>query len=76
MGISLILVSSGIGRAQLLLIIAMLAGATELLQFFVEGRSPSVFDWVIDMAGAVLGLFLVYLLSRVSPKKHITLTVL
>jgi VanZ family protein len=45
-------------RRLLLLDIAMLAGATELLQFFVEGRTPLIGDWLLDLAGAVAGLTL------------------
>ncbi len=48
-------------RKLLLLNIAILAGATELLQFFTEGRRPLIHDWFIDNAGAVLGLILLYL---------------
>jgi VanZ family protein len=70
LGIIFPLVSPQKGKAQLLLIIAMLAGATEFLQFFVEGRSPSFLDWVIDMAGAVFGFLLIYLVNQIRQMKQ------
>ena len=46
----------------ILLNTAMLAVGTEMVQFFVEGRSPLVTDVGIDMAGAITGLGVVGLL--------------
>ena len=56
-------------RKLLLLNISILAGATELLQFFIEGRSPYFIDWIIDNAGAVLGLLLLYLFNLAGQAK-------
>lgn len=52
-------------RATLLLDLLLLASATELLQFFIEGRSPLFSDLLIDLAGAALGV-LVVLVRRVA----------
>ena len=39
----------------ILLELLMLACATELMQFYVDGRSPLIADVLIDMAGSVVG---------------------
>jgi VanZ family protein len=36
--------------------ILMLACGTELVQFFIEGRTPMVLDFLIDISGGMLGL--------------------
>jgi len=36
----------------------LLAGGTELAQFFIDGRSPLITDFYIDMAGGTLGITL------------------
>lgn len=51
-------------RARLFLDIAMLGAATEVLQFFIEDRMPLVGDWLIDLAGGLLGLALMSLVGR------------
>ncbi len=38
--------------------ILLLAGATELAQFYIDGRSPLVWDFVIDGSGGLIGLLL------------------
>jgi len=37
----------------------MLAGGTELAQFFIDGRGPLFTDFLIDIAGAISGLLLI-----------------
>lgn len=53
-----------VGQKYLLIDISMLAGATEFLQFFIEGRTPLFNDWLIDTSGAILGLGLVFTWKR------------
>jgi len=45
----------------LMLELGMMGGATELLQLFVEGRTPLVGDWLLDLLGAAAGLGVVTL---------------
>ena len=51
-------------RKTLILELGMMGGATELLQFFIEGRTPLVGDWLLDLAGAGAGLGLVTVWRR------------
>jgi VanZ family protein len=53
-------------RALLMLVLALwvFAAATELGQRAVQGRQASLGDWMADMLGALLGLFLAPLLLR------------
>ncbi|OGQ95812.1 MAG: hypothetical protein A2521_01250 [Deltaproteobacteria bacterium RIFOXYD12_FULL_57_12] len=57
-GLCLALSPTAIDKRLLLLDCMLLAGASEMVQFFIQGRQPLVGDWLIDMAGAVLGVFL------------------
>ena len=41
-----------------LLIIALYAASDEVHQYFVLGRVMDFFDWLLDCAGGVLGVFL------------------
>ncbi len=63
-GLSLAGAAPGGSRARLLLDVAMLGAATELLQFFIEDRMPLLGDWLIDMAGGGMGLAWMGLLGR------------
>jgi VanZ family protein len=38
--------------------ILLLAGATELAQFYIDGRSPLVWDFIIDASGGLFGILL------------------
>lgn len=51
----------------LMLELGMMGGGTEMLQFFIEGRTPLVGDWLLDLAGATAALGLVALWR----KRHI-----
>ncbi|MBU0480372.1 MAG: VanZ family protein [Proteobacteria bacterium] len=42
----------------------ILAGTTELLQFFTEGRTPKLYDFGIDLGGILTGLLIFFLLFR------------
>ena len=50
------------GRFGLLVLFAM---GTELMQFLVDGRSPRVSDFLIDVLGITLGLVLIYIKREV-----------
>ena len=39
-------------------VLALVAGASEVVQCFVPGRGPELYDWLIDLAGIVAGLAL------------------
>lgn len=43
--------------------ILLLAGATELAQFYIDGRSPLVWDFVIDASGGLFGIILIKFFS-------------
>lgn len=45
-------------RGILMLEMGMMGGGTELLQFFIEGRTPLFGDWLLDLAGAATALVL------------------
>jgi VanZ family protein len=42
--------------AMMLLVIWLLAGGSEAMQSYVPGRAPELTDWLVDMAGAIVGL--------------------
>jgi VanZ family protein len=64
LGISLAVAFPARAWRTLMLELGMMGGATELLQFFIEGRTPLVGDWLLDLAGAGAGLGLVTLWRR------------
>ncbi|MEA1969967.1 MAG: VanZ family protein [Thermodesulfobacteriota bacterium] len=43
--------------------ILLLAGATELAQFYIDGRSPLILDFVIDAFGGLFGILLMKFFS-------------
>lgn len=45
------------------LLIVLFAMATEILQFLVDGRTPRISDFYIDLSGIALGLFISLILS-------------
>lgn len=61
LGISLAAAFPARAWRPLMLELGMVGGATELLQFFIEGRTPLVGDWLLDLLGAAAGLGLVTL---------------
>ncbi|HKJ93098.1 MAG TPA: VanZ family protein [Longimicrobiales bacterium] len=46
-----------------LLVVAIVAAGDELHQRIVPGRDSDIFDWVADMAGALVGVFVVRLFA-------------
>ncbi len=41
---------------MVLLISALYGAATEIMQYFVPGRSCDFFDWLMDFSGAIIGM--------------------
>lgn len=48
---------------QVMAIILMLAGGTEMAQLYIDGRSPLITDFFIDAAGGLLGITLIKLIG-------------
>jgi VanZ family protein len=55
-----------------LFIAAALGAITETIQLFVPGRFCDPIDWLVDVAGAAMGLAVLYLLKRKIKPKRIT----
>ncbi|MCC7091472.1 MAG: VanZ family protein [Nitrosomonas sp.] len=45
--------------SQLMTIIIMMAAGTEMMQLFIDGRSPLVSDVFIDAAGGIVGIYFI-----------------
>jgi len=43
--------------------ILLLAGGTEIAQFFIDGRSPLFWDFIIDATGGLSGILLAKLFN-------------
>lgn len=43
--------------------ILLLAGAAEIAQFYIDGRSPLILDFVLDASGGLVGLIVMKLSS-------------
>jgi VanZ family protein len=64
---------AGVNRRSALRAVMLSAayGVTdELHQVFVANRTPDAGDWLVDVAGAILGAFAVVLLARASRAKN------
>lgn len=48
----------------LIIAAAMFAGTTELMQYFVEDRTPQVRDWLIDLSGVGSGFMLYWAVRK------------
>ncbi|MBP6058361.1 MAG: VanZ family protein [Nitrosomonas sp.] len=48
---------------QIMAIILMMAGGTEIVQLYIDGRTPLVTDFLIDAAGGIVGMVLIRLLG-------------
>jgi len=48
----------------LMIHILLLAGGTEMAQFFIDGRTPLLFDFAIDAGGGFSGMMLIQLFGR------------
>lgn len=42
----------------------IVAGATELLQYFIKARTPLFSDWLLDLAGITIGLFMCFVFMK------------
>ncbi len=49
---------------QIIAIIMMMAGGTEIVQLYIDGRTPQISDFLIDSAGGLAGIMLIRLLNR------------
>jgi VanZ family protein len=66
-GVFALNLSAGFTRERqrfIIMSIMLFAGATELMQYFVEYRSPLVRDWLVDVSGAAAGIFIYYLACK------------
>lgn len=62
-GFILCLVMANEPALQVIAIILMLAGGTEIAQLYITGRSPLLTDFFIDAAGGLLGITLIKLIG-------------
>lgn len=69
LGLSLPIALPLADRRFLLIDLLMLAAATELMQFFIQGRTPLVKDFLIDVAGIIVGLAIVWLWRKSHRRK-------
>lgn len=58
-GLVLCLMMTKDSAIQVVAIILMLAGGTEMAQLYIDGRSPLITDFFIDAAGGLLGITLI-----------------
>ncbi len=54
---------------MVVLVLWIFAALTELAQNWIEGREPSLEDWLADMAGALIGLAVGSLLLRLALRR-------
>jgi hypothetical protein len=59
----------GAGIVKVMLAAGALGAVTEVLQFWVPGRSPSVTDALLDVVGAVAGYSLGWLMTQLSRRR-------
>ena len=60
-GLVLCLMMTKDSTIQVVAIILMLAGGTEMAQLYIDGRSPLITDFFIDAAGGIAGVILIRL---------------
>ena len=53
------------------IITAMFGASDEIHQYFVMGRSCSLFDWIADLLGATIGLFVFQKLNITNKLQHV-----
>ncbi|WP_297324330.1 VanZ family protein [Nitrosomonas sp.] len=49
---------------QITVVILMMAGGTEIVQLYIDGRTPLVTDFFIDSAGGMVGILLIRLFTQ------------
>jgi hypothetical protein len=59
----------GAGIVKVTLAAGALGAVTEVVQFWVPGRSPSVADALLDVVGAVVGYSLGWLMTQLSRRR-------
>lgn len=55
---------------QLMILILLLAGGTEIVQLYIDGRSPLFTDFLIDAAGGLSGIALIRLIGTNKNTDH------
>lgn len=63
LGITLSLILRKAPFSHVITVILMLAGGTEMIQLYIDGRTPLISDFFIDAAGGIAGSLLVRLFS-------------
>lgn len=64
LGLALSLMMKKVPFTQVMAIILMMAGGTEIVQLYIDGRTPLVSDVFIDATGGLAGILLIRLFSR------------
>ena len=67
-GLVLRLTASDANTWKVLTIIVMMACGTELVQIYIDGRTPRVSDVLIDTMGGALGIFIASIVFPFNPK--------
>jgi hypothetical protein len=71
----LIILASGSGHRgieRVLLSLVIFAAATEMMQFFVENRTPLVRDWLTDISGLAAGFVIFYIAYKSLGRGRVT----
>ncbi|SFE64031.1 VanZ family protein [Nitrosomonas sp. Nm166] len=63
LGVALCWMMKKVPFTQIMVIILMMAAGTEIVQLYIDGRTPLVSDFFIDAAGGLAGIALVRLFS-------------
>lgn len=64
LGVALCWMMKKVPLTQMMAIILMMAAGTEIVQLYIDGRTPLVSDFFIDATGGLTGLALVRLFSK------------
>ena len=64
LGVALCWMMKKVPLTQLMAIILMMAAGTEIVQLYIDGRTPLVSDFFIDATGGLAGIALVRLFSK------------
>ncbi len=64
LGLILSLMMKQVPFIHILAIIIMMAGGTEIMQLYIDGRTPQISDFFIDAVGGICGILLIRLLNR------------
>ena len=59
LGMALSLMMKKVPLTQVMVIIMMMAGGTEIMQLYIDGRTPLISDFFIDSGGGLVGTLLI-----------------